>query len=88
VVVGHYWRQFARVDRAVLGKHDENLFVDLEPTAWHGRGANVFCVDYSAGGRFLERPLARGSVPRSRLGALRWPERTLVLDTGEALATR
>lgn len=87
VVVGHYWRQFARVDSAALGKHDENLFLDLEPTAWHGRDANVFCVDYSAGGRFLERPLARGAVPRSRLGALRWPERTLVLDTGEELAT-
>ncbi len=87
VIVGHYWRQFARVDRASLGKADENLFTDLAPTAWHGRHHNVFCVDFSVGGRFLERPLASGAVPRSRLGALRWPERVLALDTGEMLAT-
>jgi len=87
VVVGHYWRQFARVDRALLGKTGENLFVDLSPTEWHGLHRNVFCVDFSVGGRFLERPLVPGAVPRSRLAALRWPERVLALDTGEMLAT-
>jgi hypothetical protein len=87
VVVGHYWRQFARVDRASLGKTEENLFTDLEPTAWHGRDRNVFCVDFSVGGRFLERLLDPGVAPRSRLAALRWPERALVLDTGETLPT-
>jgi hypothetical protein len=87
VLVGHYWRQFARVDRASLGKTEENLFTDLAPTAWHGLQRNVFCIDFSVGGRFLERPLAAGALPRSRLGALRWPERVLALDTGEMLAT-
>ena len=87
VVVGHYWRQFAHVDRASLGKTEENLFTDLPPTAWHGQRRNVFCIDFSVGGRFLERPLAPGALPRSRLAALRWPERTLALDTGELLPT-
>jgi hypothetical protein len=87
VIVGHYWRQFARVDRASLGKTEENLFTDLSPTAWHGLHRNVFCIDFSVGGRFLERPLEAGAVPRSRLGALRWPERVLALDTGEMLPT-
>ena len=87
VVVGHYWRQFALVERAALGKTDENLFVDLPPTAWHGRRHNVFCVDFSVGGRFQERPIAPGAVPRTRLAALRWPEQVLALDTGEMLAT-
>ena len=87
VIVGHYWRQFARVDRASLGKTEENLFTDLAPTAWHGRHGNVFCIDFSVGGRFLERPLDAGTLPRSRLGALRWPERVLALDTGEMLPT-
>jgi hypothetical protein len=87
VIVGHYWRQFARVDRASRVKAEENLFIDLAPTAWHGLHHNVFCIDFSVGGRFLERPLAPGVVPRSRLGALRWPERVLALDTGEMLAT-
>jgi len=87
VIVGHYWRRFMRVDRASLGKTEENLFTDLAPTAWHGLNRNVFCIDFSVGGRFLERPLAACSTPRSRLGALRWPERVLALDTGEMLAT-
>ena len=87
VIVGHYWRQFAHVDRASLGKTEENLFTDLAPTEWHGLHRNVFCIDFSVGGRFLERPLPSGAVPRSRLGALRWPERVLALDTGEMLPT-
>ena len=87
VIVGHYWRQFTRVDRASLGKTEESLFTDLAPTAWHGLHRNVFCIDFSVGGRFLERPLTPGALPRSRLGALRWPERVLALDTGEMLAT-
>jgi hypothetical protein len=87
VIVGHYWRQFAPAERAAPGQAAESLFDDLAPTAWHGLHRNVFCVDYSVGGRFLERPLAPGSVPRSRLAALRWPERVLALDTGEMLAT-
>jgi Calcineurin-like phosphoesterase len=88
VIVGHYWRQFAHIDGDSLGKSEENLFTDLSPTAWHGQRGNVFCIDFSVGGRFLERPLAPWSVPRSRLGALRWPERVLALDTGEMLPTR
>jgi hypothetical protein len=87
VIVGHYWRQFAHIDRDSLGKTEENLFTDLAPTAWHGLHRNVFCIDFSVGGRFLERPLAPGAAPRSRLGALRWPERVLTLDTGEVLPT-
>ena len=87
VIVGHYWRQFARIDRASLGKTEENLFTDLAPTSWHGLHRNVFCIDFWVGGRFLERPIGAGAVPRSRLGALRWPERVLALDTGEMLAT-
>ena len=87
VIVGHYWRRFERVAREALGQAEENLFTDLAPTDWHGLHRNVFCVDFSVGGRFLERPLAAGTPPRSRLGALRWPERVLALDTGEMLAT-
>ena len=87
VIVGHYWRQFACVARASLGETEENLFTDLSPTAWHGLHHNVFCVDFSVGGRFLERPIVAGTPPRSRLAALRWPERVLALDTGEMLTT-
>jgi len=87
VIVGHYWRQFARVDSGAEAGPAENLFTDIAPTDWHGLHRNVFCVDFSVGGRFLERPLRPGAVPRSRLAALRWPERLLALDTGETLPT-
>jgi hypothetical protein len=87
VIVGHYWRRFAPAERASAAKAAEDLFTAIAPTAWHGLHRNVFCVDFSVGGRFLERPLGTGAVPRSRLAALRWPERLLTLDTGEMLPT-
>jgi len=87
VVVGHYWRQFVTRERRASGQGDANLFDQLHAHEWHGARSNVFCVDFSVGGRYRERPLAPGVVPTTRLGAIRWPERTLTLDTGETLAT-
>lgn len=87
VVVGHYWRQFSPVDRKQFGKGDSNLFDDIAPTHWHGARGNVFCVDFSVGGRYQERRAAGGSAKTTKLAALRWPERTLVLDSGETLPT-
>ncbi|MBU6257926.1 MAG: metallophosphoesterase [Burkholderiales bacterium] len=87
VVVGHYWRQFLPLDRAELGKGDADLFDRVAPTAWHGRRGNVFCIDYSVGGRYQERSAGKIPGERTRLGALRWPERELVLDTGERMPT-
>lgn len=86
VVVGHYWRRIQPVDRRLVGKGDPDLFEGLRPEAWHGARGNVFCVDYSVGGRFKER---QGGQPgqTTKLAALRWPERELVLDTGERLPT-
>jgi Calcineurin-like phosphoesterase len=86
VVVGHYWRRYLP-PAATDPKRGENLFAGIAPTDWHGQRGNVFCVDYSVGGRFLER---RGSAPvghNTKLAALRWPERELVFDTGEVLPT-
>jgi hypothetical protein len=87
VVVGHYWRQYKPIDRKGLGKGDPNLFETIAPTHWHGAQGNVFCVDFSVGGRFQER--RPGQIPGSttKLAALRWPERTLVLDSGETINT-
>jgi hypothetical protein len=83
VVMGHYWRRDARARPAdVTGDWDYPLG-DYGPYEWMGPGRNVFCVDYSVGGRYLER--ARGGQPpyQTRLAALRWPERELVFDDGE-----
>jgi hypothetical protein len=87
VVVGHYWRRLAPVDRARLGKGDPDLFGSTAPTAWHGARKNVFCVDYSVGGRYRERLDGKLPGTDAHLAALRWPEQTLVTDTGLMLAT-
>ena len=85
VVVGHFWRQYLPLDRRQLGKGDADLFEGIDPQAWLGPRGRVFCVDYSVGGRYKER--AAGSVTRTRLAALRWPERDLVLDDGACVPT-
>jgi hypothetical protein len=83
VIVGHYWRRDARAEpAAVTGDWDYPLG-DYGAYDWMGPRRNVFCVDYSVGGRYAER--ARGGVPpyQTRLAALRWPEGELVFDDGE-----
>ena len=83
VVMGHYWRLDARAQPAeVTGDWDYPLG-DYGPYEWMGPRRNVFCVDYSVGGRYAER--ARGGQPpyQTRLAALRWPDRELVFDDGE-----
>jgi len=83
VLVGHYWRRDARAKpEYVTGDWDYPL-EDYGPYEWMGPKRNVFCVDYSVGGRYAER--ARGGAPpfQTRLAALRWPERELQFDDGE-----
>lgn len=86
VVMGHYWRRDARAEpAAVTGDWDYPLG-DYEAYDWMGPRRNVFCVDYSVGGRYAERARG-GSAPwQTRLAALRWPERELVFDDGERRA--
>ncbi|CAN5194418.1 hypothetical protein BH10PSE17_BH10PSE17_18990 [soil metagenome] len=88
VVIGHYWRAFDPHDRIMHGKGEFDPFNDIAPLAWMGKRRNVFCIDYSVGGRFIERNLKRPLGSTTRLGALRWPERTVVFETGEALQTQ
>ena len=87
VVMGHYWRRIKQIDRAVLGKGDQDLFADIAPTAWHGLRGNVFCVDFSVGARWTARIAGKAPEDDFKLGALRWPERELVLDDGSRYAT-
>ncbi len=74
VVVGHYWRR-----RGVADEGKDDLWEDVSPFGWAGRRGNVFCVDYSAGRRFLERWFERQPF-HGGLCAMRWPERTVVFD--------
>lgn len=87
MVIGHYWRWPAQVDRSEFDKDGPDLFINTEATDWLGVKQNVFCVDFSIGRRFREKELGKQPGSRSKLGALRWPERELVFDTGERFAT-
>jgi len=83
VLVGHYWRQLKHSDRTAVGKGDKNLFAGVGPVEWHGKRSNVFCLDYSVGGRWRERQDGKVVGSLFKLGAMRWPEQELVFDTGE-----
>ncbi len=83
VVVGHFWR---KMNEEVSPHKDENVFDGIFPFEWHGKRNNVFCVDFSVGGRFKER--LKGNIGENTcLVALRWPERTLVLENGQVIPT-
>lgn len=85
VIVGHYWRRSAGAAQA----SPEALFASVAPLAWHGRRGNVFCVDYSVGGRPQARQNGSATVHSDfRLAALRWPERTLMFDDGSEHETQ
>ncbi len=90
VVVGHYWRRLAPAharERASLGKGDSDLFERVDPLAWHGLHGNVFCVDFSVGGRWAERKAGKPLGTDFKLAALQWPERTLCFDDGQRVPT-
>ncbi|MBP8183291.1 MAG: metallophosphoesterase [Rhodoferax sp.] len=87
VVVGHYWRRVHKIDRGAVGKGDVDLFEHTHPFAWHGQRGNVFCVDFSAGGRWLERKSGVTVGHDFKLAALRWPERVLQFDDGHVQGT-
>ena len=84
---GHYWRRVHQIDRGAVGKGDADLFASTHPFAWHGQRGNVFCVDFSAGGRWLERKSGAVVGHDFKLAALRWPERVLQFDDGHVQAT-
>ena len=72
---------------AAIGKGDPDLFETTHPYAWHGKNSNVFCIDFSAGGRWTERKAGTTVGHDFKLAALRWPERVLQFDDGHTLAT-
>lgn len=80
VVVGHFWRKIKPIPQSKL--KDENIFTDIPANSWHGKNNDVFCVDFSVGGRFKER-LVDKTGDNTMLAALQWPEQKLVLENGE-----
>lgn len=85
VVFGHYWRGTREGSDVSGGK--PNLFEGSQPADWAGPKRNVYCVDFSVGGRFRERKQRPGQPFTTRLAAVRWPDRTVTFDDGETIAT-
>jgi Calcineurin-like phosphoesterase len=88
VIVGHYWRWFDDATRVLISKGEADLFAEGAVNEWLGARNNVYCVDFSVGGRYKERDLGRSSPWGTRLAAVRWPEREVVFDEGERMQTR
>jgi hypothetical protein len=85
VIMGHYWRFISDAVCEQISKGEEDLFAALAINDWGGARRNVFCVDFSVGGRYKERLLGGCSPWGTRLAAVRWPERELVFDEGERM---
>lgn len=82
VIVGHYWRRYAEAREVIGDSHGPDLFAGIEPHHWMGPNKNVYCVDFSVGGR----PLLRATDEDARLcrlAALRVPEWQVMHDDGE-----
>ena len=81
VVIGHYWRRFSEAGKVMMDKHGPDLFAGVEPHHWMGARTNVYCVDFSVGGRYVEREAGRQAF-HCKLAALRVPEWRVVHDDG------
>jgi hypothetical protein len=81
VIIGHYWRRLHPCAQHHAADHPPDTFAGVGPQSWMGPRHNVFCVDYSVGGRYEERPAGKAGT-NTHLCALRWPERRLWGETG------
>jgi hypothetical protein len=80
VIIGHYWRWPTPAVRTQFSRGEADLFAAFQPNEWFGAQRNVFCVDFSVGARYKERARGTSNHFQCRLGAVRWPEKELVMD--------
>ena len=81
VIIGHYWRSVKKVQASDHASTNPEVFAAVGPTDWVGSRKNVFCVDFSVGGRQEERKAGK-SVFETHLAAVRWPEKEIWFETG------
>jgi hypothetical protein len=88
VLFGHYWRWPTPALRAAFTRGEHDLFDGAGLDRWLGPRANAYCMDFGVGARYRERAEGRRAGFRTRLGAVRWPEREVVTDDGACIAMR
>ncbi len=82
VVIGHYWRRYSDAQSVYSDKYGPDLFAGIEAHHCMGLRRNVYCVDFSVGGRYAQRA-ANEPFHMCRLAAVRVPEWQVVYDHGE-----
>ena len=82
VLFGHYWRWPTPDTGERMGRQARDPFPDRAAHEWLGARDTAFCNDYCVGARFAERQGWPGEPFRTRLAAVRWPERELIFDDG------
>jgi hypothetical protein len=82
VIFGHYWRWPTHDAGDRFGRYARDPFPDREADEWVGAADTAYCNDFCVGARFAERLGWPDEPFRSRLAAVRWPERELVYDDG------
>jgi len=82
VIFGHYWRWPTRDAGDRFGPYARDPFPGRAANEWLGASDSAFCIDFCVGARFAERRGWPTEPFRSRLGAVRWPERELLFDDG------
>ncbi|WP_051532290.1 metallophosphoesterase [Brackiella oedipodis] len=87
VLIGHYWRHCRPVPPTPFNRKTRDIFKGISPFAWHGKHHNVFCIDYSVGGRWIERKENWPLGSYFRLAAMQWPEKRLVFEDGVVIDT-
>jgi len=82
VIVGHYWRRFSQARTVYADKFGPDLFAGVAPHQWMGPRRNVYCVDFSVGGRYAQRA---GDAPTHHcsLAAVRVPEWQVMHDDSQ-----
>ena len=80
VLFGHYWRWWDPSVHGMLSKGEPQLFSDDPIGPFMAQQNQAFCVDFSVGSRFKQRPRSGEEPFHGRLAAMRWPERELVFD--------
>ncbi|HJP39462.1 MAG: metallophosphoesterase [Gammaproteobacteria bacterium] len=84
VIIGHYWRRYNDARAVYRDKYGPDLFADIEMHNCMGPRHNVYCVDFSVGGRYAQRA-ADEPFHMCRLAAVRVPEWQVMFDHGESL---
>ena len=82
VIIGHYWRRFTHARTVFSDKYGPDLFTGIKPHHWMGKRNNVYCVDFSVGGRYAQREEQEPEHLCS-LAAVRVPEWEVMHDSGE-----